>query len=247
MTSQEKTTLGHNRTGIGTSPDAARDMVQGTAEFMSLDLSADEEEIALVREAYVKEAEPLGTVPPPANVSGLAKVVLQALKGARPTQLIDKLGERLAFERTGVRLYEALISKYQALGSFAGGPDLAVLEKIMMDEHQHFRLLSEAITALGGDPTVVTPSADVHATMARGIADVLVDARTNLQQCLEAIQVAELADNECWETLIELTRQSTKDGIIASFERAREEEADHLAHLRTWIAAAQGRDPGGDV
>ncbi len=71
----------------------------------------------------------------------------------------------------------------------------------------------------------------------------LVDARTNFAQCLEAIEVAELADNEGWDVLIELAREATKDGVISSFERAREDEARHLALLRTWIAAAQAREP----
>ena len=35
---------------------------------------------------------------------------------------MDKIGERLAFERTGTRLYEALVSKHEAFGSFPGGP-----------------------------------------------------------------------------------------------------------------------------
>lgn len=32
------------------------------------------------------------------------------VKGDSPTILLDKLGERLAFKRTGTRLYDALIT-----------------------------------------------------------------------------------------------------------------------------------------
>jgi len=242
-----KTQMGHNRTGIGTSPNATREMVEGTTQFMPIDLSADESAIGQVREAYVKEAAPLGTIPPPPKASGMAKAALQALKGGRPTQFLDKLGERLAFERTGVRLYEALISKHEALGSFAGGPDRPALEKLMMEEHDHFKLLSEVIAEMGGDPTVITPSADLQATLSKGINEVLVDPRTNVVQCLEAILVAELADNECWDSLIELARQNTKNGAPASFERARRQETEHLARVRSWIAAGQAREPAGDL
>ena len=35
---------------------------------------------------------------------------------------MDKLGERLAFEHAGARLYEALLAKHRAYGSFDGGP-----------------------------------------------------------------------------------------------------------------------------
>ena len=69
-----------------------------------------------------------GTRELPGDPAGAA---LQALKGGPPTQFLDKLGERLAFERTGVRLYEALISKHEALGSFAGGPDRPVAMRLI--------------------------------------------------------------------------------------------------------------------
>src|SRR5687768_8297078 len=121
---------------------------------------------------------------------------------------MDKLGERLAFERTGTRLYEALVSKHEAFGSFPGGPSRDDLEHIRHEEFQHFTLLQSVITQYGGDPTAVTPSADLHATAAHGIQMVLVDPRTTLLQSLEAMLLAELADNACWETLIALAQRA---------------------------------------
>src|SRR5512138_3471321 len=236
--SSQQAPLGHNRTGVATSPDASQRMVEGTAEFMPLELPADEQQISLVRRSYARSADPIGSVPPPVEAQGIAHAIVQGLKGNHPTQFLDKLGERLAFERTGVRLYQALISKFVAHDAFAGGPELGQLEKMMMDEHEHFRMLSKVIQDLGGDPTVITPAADLAATLAKGIVEVLLDPRTTFVQCLDAIQVAELSDNECWETLVELARQNTKDGVLASFERARAEEDVHLSSVRSWIAAA---------
>jgi hypothetical protein len=43
--------------------------------------------------------------------------------------LVDKLGERLAFERSGTRLYETLLSKFDSYGPFEGGPERAELEE----------------------------------------------------------------------------------------------------------------------
>lgn len=232
--------LGRNRTGIATSPTATERMIEGTREFPP-DAPGDERAIGEIRESYAREAEPLGSVPPPTNLKGLVNTAVKGLKGARPTQFIDKLGERLAFERTGVRLYEALISKYQSFGGFAGGPELKDLESNMREEHEHFRMLIEVVTRIGGDPTVMTPSADLHATMTKGILEVMVDARTTFTQCLEALLVVELADNECWEALIEMARESGEDSVVTSFERALAEETDHLEDVRAWIAAAQNR------
>lgn len=172
----------------------------------------------------------------------MVSTAVKAVKGAQPTQFIDKLGERLGFERTGVRLYEALISKYHTYGGFRGGPSLAQLEENMLEEHSHFSLLNEVLTRLGADPTVMTPSADLHATMTKGILEVMVEPRTSFVQCLEALLVVELADNECWESLIEMARQAGEESVVEAFEAALAEEADHLEDVRAWLAAAQSRE-----
>jgi hypothetical protein len=233
-------TLGFNRTGIATSRVSAERMVEGTSEFPP-DAPGDEQIIGLLRGQFAREAEPVGSVPPPTSAKGMWNAVTQGVKGAQPTQFIDKLGERLAFERTGVRLYEGLISKFIAFGGFKGGPELGQLEENMLEEHEHFRMLSEVIAQIGGDPTVVTPSADLQATMSKGILEVVVDPRTTFVQCLEAVLVAELSDNECWETLIELARDTGQERVVTTFENALAEEADHLEDIRAWLAAAQNR------
>lgn len=239
--SSQTAKLGANRTGIATSKEAAERMIEGTAEFPP-DTAGDERMISDVRELFGKEAQPLGSVPPPASLQGMVSTAVKAVKGAQPTQFIDKLGERLGFERTGVRLYEALISKYHTYGGFRGGPSLAQLEENMLEEHSHFSLLNEVLTRLGADPTVMTPSADLHATMTKGILEVMVEPRTSFVQCLEALLVVELADNECWESLIEMARQAGEESVVEAFEAALAEEADHLEDVRAWLAAAQSRE-----
>lgn len=232
--------LGRNRTGIATSPDLTNDMLEGVKEFLPTS-NGDEGVIARVRGGYAKEAEPLGSVPPPTTLTGVAKTAVRGVRGAHPTQFIDKLGERLGFERTGVRLYEGLLSKFDAFGSFEGGPTRVEIENILLEEHDHFRLLTDAVTQLGGDPTVMTPSADLHATMSYGVLAVMVDARTTLPQCLEAALLAELADNEGWEALVELATQNGEDDLAARFASAKEREEEHLENVRTWLRAAQDR------
>jgi bacterioferritin (cytochrome b1) len=239
MTTQEAS-LGFNRTGIATSRTAAEQMLEGTSEFPPAE-AGDESVIGEVRHRLAREAEPLGSVPPPLTAKGVVTTAIQGLKGARPTQFIDKLGERLAFERTGVRLYEALISKYLAFGGFPGGPERAELESNMQEEHEHLRMLTEVITKIGGDPTVMTPSADLQATMTKGVLEVVVDARTTFVQCLEALLLAELSDNDCWEALVDMARETGDTATVNAFERALAEEADHLEDVRAWIAAAHDR------
>lgn len=236
----QNATAGTNLTGLVTAPQRSQEMLTGTEEFPpSSEGSA--EDLALVRIAYAKEVEPLGSMPLLVHAKGKGKSAAKAVKGEQLLLFMDKLGERLAFERTGTRLYEALVSKHDAFGSFAGGPSREALEHIRQEEYQHFTLLQSVIEQLDGDPTVVTPSANLHATAAHGIQMVIVDPRTTLLQSLEAILIAELADNACWEALIELAQEAGKDTFVQQFQEALRNEQDHLDKVQAWLAAGQGR------
>ena len=236
----EHAELGLNRTGISTSPRLTAEMLKGQEEFTP-DLPGDERTLAAGRSASVREwDESIGSVPPPPTLKGMLKSGMTALKGESPTLLIDKLGARLAFERSGVRLYEALLAKFDSGGTFEGGPTRAELEGILLDEFNHFRMLTEALTELGADPTVMTPSADLEATITQGALAVLVEPRTTFAQCLEAIVTAELIDNECWSTLSKLAEQAGQKTLRTRFERALAEESAHLTNVRRWLAVSQG-------
>src|SRR5687767_12490323 len=125
----QQATVGTNRTGIAAAPQRAQEMLAGMEEFAPTS-EGSAQDIARVRIAYAKEAEPLGSMPLPAGMKNKAKTVMKAVMGAQPTLFMDKLGERLAFERSGTRLYEGLVSKHTAFGSFAGGPSQGDLQEI---------------------------------------------------------------------------------------------------------------------
>jgi len=237
-------TLGTNRTGITAAPERSQEMLAGMEEFPPSS-QGSVQDIAQVRIAYARSAEPLGSVPPPPTFKGKVETAVQAVKGESPTLFLDKLGERLAFERSGTRLYEALVSKYDAFGSFTGGPSRDDLEHVRQEEYRHFTLLQSAIEQLGGDPTAVTPSANLQTTAAHGIHEVIVDPRTTLLQSLEAALIVELADNACWEALIELAQGAGEDGLVQQFQEALKNEQDHLTKVHAWLAAGQGRAQDG--
>ena len=232
--------LGFNRTGIATSPRLSARMVEGMQEFPP-NVPGDEVAIADERQRYAQQGEQVGSVPPPATVSGMASAAVQGIRGEHPVAFIDKLGERLAFERMGTRLYQALLSKYDVFGGFEGGPTRVELERILLDEYAHFKLLVRAAAEVGADPTVVTPSADLAATMSQGVLAVLVDPRATFVQSLEGILLAELVDNDCWETLVELAQLRGDEKLANDFSSALADEVRHLRLVRSWLAAAQGR------
>jgi len=226
--------IGTNRTGIATSPIDGPLVISG-AEQGGASSSGDESAQAAVRAAYVKESGPIGTMPPPASIKGAATTIAQALKGDKASVFIDKLGERLAFERAGVRLYALAIGKAEAGPGWEGSPSVSDFTSIQRDELEHFGLLLGCAKELGADPTVMSPSADVAANLSKGVRDVLADPRTDLRQSLEALLVAELADNAGWELLISLARELGQEQMATRFERALEEEEDHLARVKGWL------------
>jgi hypothetical protein len=250
----QPTSLGHNLTGAAQSPAALRAMTEAADEltpFMNIDTSDMEAQ----KIAFIGEAEAVGSVPLPASIKGVAKAGVAALKGGQPTIFLDKLGERLAYERAGTRLYEALIVKYRAAEETEGdvlpkastpltldGPASAedpgqTLERIRSEEFEHFTLLCEAMTAMGGDPTAQTPCADVTAVASSGFMQVLNDPRTTLSQCLNAMLAVELADNAGWELLATLADEAGQNDLVSRFLTALGQEQEHLAIIKAWLSA----------
>ncbi len=219
---QEMVTLGKNKTGSRMNPDLAKEMLNNsqelTTENMDTSLSIDD-----LRSEYIDEAGPIGSVPP-TNQSELPNPAL--------VQLLDKLGERMAFERSGVRLYEAVLTKCRA--SKLELP-LARLEQIQQQELEHYLLLQTAIEDLGADPTAQTPCADVIGVQSMGLIQTVTDPRTNVAQCLGALLTAELTDNAGWELLMDLARAAGQERTADSFQRALEQEAEHLDTVKTLL------------
>lgn len=225
MKIQPSLQVGNNRTGLATSPER-RGMLDipddvGPTSRGSLD------QVSAVRNRYARTGGPAATMPAVPRVS------------SELVPLLDLLGARMQFERTGVRLYDALIAKRDAYGGFRGGPDRDDLMEIRNEELAHMRMLDDIIGDLGGDPTVMTPCANVTAVMSSGIPMVLLDPRTSLVDGLDAVIVAELADNEEWSSLIDLARDMRRDDLMRRFIAAHNTEEEHLAKVRRWLAAGR--------
>lgn len=243
---KNETHIGLNRTGIAFSPLHSQELIDA-AEEMPASQNGHAEAIAHAREHYASLAEPIGSMPPAKRLD----VETTPLHDENESLVVlgDKLGERLAFERTGCRLYEALLAKFHTSEKLPNGPTEEDLREIHEDERAHLLLLRDVSHSLGVDPTVVTPSADIASVSSMGILQVLSDPRTSFKQCLEAILIAELADNDGWDLLVRLARQLGFDDLADPFSDALADEERHVALVRSWVMDAtlrESRIGGGD-
>ncbi len=245
--------IGMNRTGIQMSPLDSDSMQAGMPPSMKPATPGNDSALAELRSSYIVNADPLGSVPVPGAVHGALTTGVSMLAGDRPQLLLDKLGERLAFERIGTRLYDALIAKFQAAQDSTTGMTLASLQQIRQNEVHHFALVADAIDMLGGDPTAQTPCADMAGVEASGLMQVVTDPRTTIAQSLHAMLVAELIDNAGWELLVALCENQGQGSVISDFSVALDDERAHLRQVQAWLeeatigAAASNGMPAGDA
>jgi rubrerythrin len=225
-----------NRTGIMLHPDLAAELIQGAKKTVPSS-EGDSTDIEAERAEYVQESLPIGSCPSLVSENELTSAEESPSGDDRMAVLLDKLGERLAFERQGTRLYEAFIQKVEAMpAQDTNAPPVENLRHICAEELEHFKLLQQAIVELGGDATVQTPSADVAGVLSHGVLQVMSDPRTTVAQALQAVLIAELADNDGWKMLQELAEQLDEGDLAEQCAQAYDEEQEHLENVRTWLS-----------
>lgn len=232
--SKKPTDIGTNRTGIAASPVHAREAVEGARRAAASE--GGPERLAAFRAEASKAAPPAGTMPPPATARGAVKTLSKALKGETANLLLDKLGERLAFERSGVRLYDAVLAKLPASRTRKGALDAAELTQLRDEEHRHMLVVTEAIEKLGGDPTAMTPCANLVGVQGSGLLQSVTDPRSTLTQCLDTLLAAELIDNDGWKLLIALAEGMDQADLAKRFTECLVEEDEHLVKVRAWVS-----------
>jgi rubrerythrin len=222
-----------NRTGIMTHKALSAEMIKGAKKTVPSS-KGDGGEIAKQRGGYIDGALPIGTKPMIPDSNGDIDTDNEAQPDAFRL-LLDKLGERLAFERQGTRLYETVVQKFEILDRNGSSPALEDLRHILKEEMEHFALLQKVIADLGGDATVQTPSADVSGVLSQGILQIVTDPRTTGAQTLQAMLNAELADNDGWQMLINVSSALGHSDLQEEFQQALESEQEHLEHVRGWL------------
>jgi|SRR5688572_25256109 len=243
---EDPTRLGLNRTGMQMSPRNSEALLDAAREAAAtLDPNeADQPEALLMselRRQYVNEAEALGSMPPPGTLAGALKSGAGMITGKRLHVLIDKVAERMAYERGGTRLYDAALVKVAAL---AQGTPVSVerVKQIRNQEAEHAELLRQALVELGADPTAQTPCADLVGVQSMGLMQSITDPRTSLAQTLSSLLAAELIDVASWEMLGRLARSMGHEELAERFDRALDQENEHLTTVNGWYEGMLSTD-----
>jgi ferritin-like metal-binding protein YciE len=225
--------IGINRTGLNSMAPPVKGRMIEYAQTHASGAPDSDGSFEAVHMAYIEEAERVGSVPLPAGATGAATPAFQAA-GRKQEVLIDKLGERLAFERAATRLYEAMLIKCGAADG-SSPIDMAALARIRDDEEMHFRFVRRCIERLDADPTAMTPCADLVGVQSAGLMQVISDPRTTIAHSLGALLTCELTDSAGWELLIELAERCGQKDMATELDAALQCEQQHLGMVQGWL------------
>jgi ferritin-like protein len=154
------------------------------------------------------------------------------LGGMNPQLFVEKIAERLTFERIATRLYEILIDKLMTTENRT--IIIEELQKIRSDKARHFSILAEAIDSLGGGFSTDMPDVDLANRELLGLTQIVSDPQASLAQSLHAILCAELIDQAGWDLLIELAKEQQQMAFVTDFTIAFDEEKLHAQQIRQW-------------
>jgi bacterioferritin (cytochrome b1) len=152
--------------------------------------------------------------------------------------VLDVLSGRLAFERTGVKLYDTVIEKIERHAEPRYHAIVGQLREIRAEEKEHEEWLEQQIRALGGNPDENTDMAQLESEESTGIKNVIVDGHQKAIHLVHALLAAELADNAGWDVLVKLADEAGDMSAKAEFAKRLAEEAKHLLFIREVVLRA---------
>lgn len=146
--------------------------------------------------------------------------------------LLEKLGEKLAYDRAFCRLYESFLKKRST--SFlrnirVKGLELKTFERHVAMKAAHYEILQDAFLNLGGDPEAIVPSEDLSTIAKLGIVSIFVDPRANMRSILHSVRIVELTGKSTTLYLTRLAYAAGLDDLAMDLEQAVEENEESLS------------------
>ena len=170
------------------------------------------------------------------NLPGMEK-----LGRKNPHKVIDLLKERLAFERSGVKLYDTLLSRLRLSGDSALESLIDQVEHQRDEEQEHGEWLEEQIRALGGDAYGPTEHSVLVQAESEGIERV-VRRDQSIPHDFHALLTAELADHAGWDLLVQIADELGDSDAKKEFQKRLHEEEGHLLFVRKTLLGLTAKD-----
>lgn len=152
--------------------------------------------------------------------------------------VLDLLLGRLAFERTGVKLYDSVIHKIERGAEPRYHRLLDQLHHIRDEEKEHEEWLEAQIRALGGTAHETSDMSMLEVEESAGIKNVIVDGHQKVLHLLHALLAAELADNAGWDLLVKLADDAGDRAAKLELGKRLAQEVQHLAFIREAVVRA---------
>jgi bacterioferritin (cytochrome b1) len=161
-------------------------------------------------------------------------------------KVIDFLCERLAFERSGVQLYDSILAKMDKQKDGQIQRMVPEMREHRNQEQAHYDWLEKQIRQLGGDPTKDTEYSKLVKTESEGIEKVILNGDNQIPHLFHALLTAEVTDNVGWELLVDLADEAEDDEARKVFRGFLHEEEDHLKFVMRAVEAFQRHEVLGE-
>jgi len=175
-------------------------------------------------------------VDPACQVTGEALAEQMPVGSMNAMFVADLLSGMLAHERCGVHLYRAVAAR-------SHNPVLKRrYEELGQETLHHVDVLEQLITAIGGNPNYVSPTARAVHGMDSSLVESTfmlngaLDVMTREMAMLDAVFLAESMDQANWQLLSQLVDSmdgDTRDTFRSAVEEVEGQEDEHLEWART--------------
>lgn len=152
---------------------------------------------------------------------------MEILGKTNPEKVIELLSERLAYERSGIKLYDAILKKVKRSRHTQLKKLVKELEEHRDQEVEHAEWCAENIRMLGGDPDARTERVMLVETEAQGIEQIIL-GDAPLSQMFHALNMAELGDNAGWAQLVGIAEQCGDEKAKKELQKRLRHEEEHL-------------------
>lgn len=146
-------------------------------------------------------------------------------------KLIELLTERLTFERVGVRLYDAIVSRLESAEP-AVRRMLPRVEQQRAEEREHVAWLEALIDGLASDAPPIPRRPELAHLWTEGLLRISEAGAATIAELFQALHTFELANESGWQRLLRLAERGHDLPACDDFGHRLADEQAHVSFVR---------------